>query len=80
MSSRTNAAYSPAHMTQVPVVPGASDTTAVFAIGRVRNDIGGYGSQGAGWNGGREPLMQEAWGAGAPHAGSLSPREMEAAW
>jgi hypothetical protein len=28
---RTNAAYSPAHMTQVPVVPGASDTMAVFA-------------------------------------------------
>jgi hypothetical protein len=43
MSSRTNAAYSPAHMTQVPVVSGASDTMAVFAIGRARNDIGGYG-------------------------------------
>jgi len=77
---RTNAAYSPAHMTQVPVVPRASDSMAVFAIGRVRNDIGGYGGQGAGGDGGREPPMQEGWGAGAPHAGSLSPREMEAAW
>jgi len=89
MISRTNAAYSPAPMTQVPVVPGASDTMAVFAIGRAGSDIGGYGSQGAGGDGGREPpmreaggpepSMQEAWGAGAPHAGSLSPREMEVA-
>jgi hypothetical protein len=64
MISRTNAAYSPAPMTQV----------------RARSDIGGYGGQGAGGDGGREPPMQEVWGAGAPHAGSLSPREMEAAW
>jgi len=61
MISRTNAAYSPAPMTQVC-------------------DIGGYGGQGAGGDGGREPPMQEARGAGAPHAGNLSPREMEAAW
>ena len=51
MISRTNAAYSPAPMTQV-------------------GDLEGYGGQRA----------QGEWGAGAPHAGNLSPREMEAAW
>ena len=54
MISRTNAAYSPAPMTQV-------------------GDIGGSGGQG-------DQGDQGEWGAGAPHAGNLSPREMEAAW
>ena len=46
--------------------PGGSDMMAGFAIGPAGARIGGYGGQGG-------------WGAGAPHAGSLSPREITVA-
>jgi GntR family transcriptional regulator/MocR family aminotransferase len=56
-------AIPPSGPTGSPVPVGGSDTMAVSAIGAAHRDIGGYGGQGE-------------WGAGAPHAGSPSPREI----
>ena len=49
--------------TRGSVPAGGTDTMAGSAIGAARRDSGGYGGRGE-------------WGAGAPHAGSPSPREI----